>query len=259
MEQDILEQTYLFFKHILNEQGAENYEGSGTYKTKNLRYHILGFLIDYKGFNGFPPVLEDKKFKKLDGKSWYHGFGHSEFGRDFLDSFNYHYGSGKYVDGFYLTDIETEAFKYVQDRLMMEDEKLDYSDISVKTQRNLTAEFKLVDARGIKEEKLEEYIKKFKNFNEQTIDDEDVRQKMMQIRNFLESKRGEKGVILFGDLMTEQNKSALAVYLGYDYIIDEVGYLVLLNRTKLAAKKSDLEKFSKGSKNESVPSESGMQ
>ena len=258
MESNILEQSYLYFKHLLKD-GTKDVGGNGGYSTESLRYHLLGFLIDYSGYNGFPTVLEDKKFKQIDGKSWYHGFGRSEHGRTFLDSFSYHYGAGRYIDGFYLTDIITEAYKYVQDKLMEENEKFYYSDISLKEQKNLTAEFKMLEAKGVREEKLEEFIKKFNNLEETSIEDEDVRQKLAQIRKFIELHKGDAEIGLFIDYLMGLNKSALAVYLGYDFMRDEVGYMVMLNRTKLAIKQSDFDRFAKSEQDENHSKESGMQ
>lgn len=258
MEENILELSYIYFKHLLN-GGTKDVGGMGTYITDSIRYHLLGFLIDYSGYNGFPTVVADKEFKKLDGTSWYHGFGRSEHGRSFLDSFSYHYGAGKHLDGFYLTDIITEAYKYVQDKLMEANEKFYYSDISLKEQKELTAEFKMLDANGIREEKLEEIIKKFNKFEESSVDDDGIRQKLAQIRKFIEMHSGEVGLNLFIDYLMGLNKSALAVYLGYDFVRDEVGYTVMLNRSKLAVKQSDFDKFSNLGKGEVIPEESGMQ
>ena len=248
MDDNILEQSYIYFKKLIKD-GAQTV-GTGTYSTDSLRYHLLGFFIDYCGFNGFPTVLSDEKFKQQHGASWYHGFGKSEHGKRFLDSFTYHYGAGKQLDGFYLTDIKTEAYKYVQDKLMAEDDKLNYSDISLEEQRSLTAEFKMIGANGIREEKLDEIIKKFDNFEESNIGDENIRQKMETIRKFTMEHKDDAEIILFLDYIMILNKSALAVYLGYDFVRDEVGNTVALNRSKLAVKQSDLIKFSDSSQSE---------
>ena len=142
---------------------------------------------------------------------------------------------------------------------MEENEKFYYSDISLKEQKNLTAEFKMLEAKGVREEKLEEFIKKFNNLEETSIEDEDVRQKLAQIRKFIELHKGDAEIGLFIDYLMGLNKSALAVYLGYDFMRDEVGYMVMLNRTKLAIKQSDFDRFAKSEQDENHSKESGMQ
>ena len=258
MELDVLEQAYGFAKQIFSKGNDIEYEGVGSFKTKDPYYHMLGYLIDYYGYNGFPQPIADEEFEKLPEKGYYHGFDSIQNGKEFIDSFNYHYGSGKIIRGFYLTDIRTEAYKYVQDRLMENDSNLRYSDISLQTQQGLTAKFKLINVKGISQKKLQEWSNKFENFEEDTIEDVEVREKFKQLRNFLRRHTGEKMSSLFGNVLISSNLSALAVLLGYDYIIDDVGYVVVLNRGKMGVKQSDFIKFTTGAEQENNASQQNV-
>ena len=141
---------------------------------------------------------------------------------------------------------------------MENDSNLRYSDISLQTQQGLTAKFKLINVKGISQKKLQEWSNKFENFEEDTIEDVEVREKFKQLRNFLRRHTGEKMSSLFGNVLISSNLSALAVLLGYDYIIDDVGYVVVLNRGKMGVKQSDFIKFTTGAEQENNASQQNV-
>lgn len=256
---------------------------------------LFRFVVDYYGYNKFPCVIPTREFNKLTVPELYHGFKDYDYGANFLTDYTYHYGGG-YNDGFYLTKSRKFAGLYTKNNYVNDGQVLKVkllsdnggklSDISsyfdafyneikdIYDKKNIGLEEIYVDPEILKEGysdedffyKLKEAIKQNKpashEYNISKVEDENIRKKLYALKYFYLNKlnSGENKKVL--DYFIEDfiyNPSTTSVFLGYDYMIDDIGdsnHVILFNRSAICVPEAEAKRFLTKSKNykEAIPS-----
>lgn len=239
---------------------------------------LYRFVVDYCDYNKFPVVVPTRVFNQNDMIELYHGFKEYDFGANFLTDWNYHYGNG-YTDGFYLTDSEdvaksyTGGFPNTQSKGLILKTKLlsdkiariseihgfvrafDHDTILLRGYKNMLdyEEQKInnpdIDALNEKIEKiLKENGKEYEQDYILDIDDENIRNKLYNLKDFYIKLvgSGEDKMVLNEFLKTFiYNPSTMAVYLGFDFCIDDTfhDHIIVFNRGAVCVPEVDAKRF----------------
>lgn len=186
------------------------------------------FLIAFYGKNKFPKVISDSDWNNVRGIKTYHGFRKPEHGANFLWDTIYHYGQGTLCLGFFTTTSYEEAsdYAYYHSRA--------YEPLEMKIPLDNIIE---LDDLNLLCDTLYRNKKDLSNIK---IDD-DRKQKFLQIREFINSKKDNffKRIII-------DNPTSLALLLGYDTVKMSMcndTYVVVLNRGNIYVQESDVRRF----------------
>ena len=210
-----VEMAYEYLKEVSKcdpEREAGIQEGDLFSGGKNLTNAMFAFIIEYKQKNGFPTILEDKEYEKLNEEEIYHGFTEYDYGAETLMHWKYHYGLG-YTNGLYFTPKLISNNRVSYSTLKFYRELLDNNDLNQAPEK------------------------------ERAILDE--------IRVFIENKNkngnARDRLFMIDFLSAISHPSTLGAILGYDYI-DHQGYKIVLNRGIIAVSESEYNKFKNNSK-----------
>lgn len=196
---------------------------------------LFRFVVDYFGFNKFPVVIPTRAFNKNYIKEFYHGFKEYEYGANFLVDWNYHYGNG-YNDGFYVTDDEEVAKSYT-------------GGFPTSQSNGLIMRVKPISNKFSRISEINAYIRGNSN-----CDDENVKNQLLKINEFYDyALRNGEDKSLLNDFYKcfIYNPSTFAVYLGFDYCIDDTfhNHLIIYNRGAICVPEADAKRFLSKSEN----------
>ena len=258
-----LELIYKTFLQIQNEN-PENYENLKLDNRKRLYFDDRGntfdpksrffsYLIALRDFGGFPTVLPDGKYYRVNSKQIYHGFREYEHGAQLLTDFNYHVGIFG-AQGTFFTECKDEAVTYTWK--YCEDKDQTVAD------KGKILRAKIVSDNSCTREDIMWIRQVLEDMEFDKIENEKDRQKMFELYEFCFK---QKSKIVFDEDYDRMNRICfynallghdytLAVFLGYDNMIcyddqRDYNHYVLFNRAKMIVPASDVKKFCDNSKN----------
>lgn len=232
---DDLQAIFDYFKDIKNHP-YENLNSDTKLNNTCLEdSKLFRFVVDYFGFNKFPVVIPTKTFNKNYIKEFYHGFKEYEYGANFLTDWNYHYGNG-YTDGFYVSDDEEVAKTYT-------------GGFPFSQSNGLILRIKPFSGKFTTISEFNKYIR-----GSADCEDENVKNQLSKINEFYDySLNNGEDKQLLNDFYNcfVYNPSTFAVYLGFDFCIDDSfhNHLIIFNRGAVCVPEADAKRFLKKSEN----------
>lgn len=209
----------------------------------NIENEFYRYVIDYYGFNGFPVVISDEKYKEFDSPELFHGYTKMSHPASYLSHFKYHYGQG-YISGFYSTNSFQNAKKYT-----VEDE---VSLVPRSKQRVMKLKINPENVIGLGE------LRQLSKLIDRTLDCSDSEvfkryheyvYKIKLLRNFAYEKVQTERCLenAKGFLELFKNYSTLAVCLGIDTIIykanNRLTYFIENDRSRVVVSESEAKRF----------------
>lgn len=201
---------------------------------------VFVYLLGLRNFDRKPKVTNDIDYAKLDGGSLFHGFEKSDYGKNFLSEDDYNPGTGISCSGFFLTKNYYEALRYT---VNFENEYVPFTSLRDYQNPNNILRVKIYKGNGT----TNTYISKLaKLLSKGKVQLDENKEKMNELMSFIfdiEDKRLRKKFLK----VFTNNPSNIAVYLGYDYMLDDLYSLndnfVLFNRGILRVSQKEYDKF----------------
>lgn len=256
-----LEQIYEMYKHIVHEnpddynqqfiknendcyfelspdtgklvQKTHYYDEHNNEFTINARFYT--YLNSLRKFNGFPSVISDMDFFRLQADRVFHGFRDIRHGKSLLSDFNYHHGN-KGSFGTHFSDNPSEAFIYTENNQYEKD-------------KNRIMEAKILPGKYINMLHLsiigDAIERSDDEFRESSIYNR-FKNDVYKIKDFFKQHESD-GFMIESFKRTLLNNQILATLLGFDYIIHNMSsnnnHYIVLNRNKFAVSTDEYNRF----------------
>lgn len=204
---------------------------------------IYKYMTALAGYDNLPQVVSDKKFGTYKTKCLYRGVKDLKHAENMLCDHDYHHGRG-YTNGIFTAIRKDDAMYYTYDP-----DTYDTYDASKRNPENVIT-LKLTSGNSINYKLLEFFAEEIKHGNFVGVE-KDTKAKLMNFVNFVNGIKDDRQCFKFLHIFM-LDLSKLAIYLGYDSIIDDKGYIIL-NRGKILVSASELERIKTGAKNEHQP------
>ena len=247
-----LDFVYSYFKSKYTEKNIQQEKDQGYneeyYTVQDPLKFVFGFAIDAMGYNGFPVVLKDEDWEKIDGVTYYHGYEEYAHGANFLNDAKYHYGDGRLFDGtltngFYLTKNKYIAKLYTKpagDRPSDSDRVL-----PVKLKLGRTAYLTSFSLKLLMMKKKEDYS---------GFGSDEINQNFTDLKIFLDSIKSDTSEQSKMFRRIIKSPTLLAVLMGYEYFTDYENAmtangrnlkdsLIVQDRSLIMVRESDYNRF----------------
>lgn len=225
---DIIYDYYKHVKQIIFDNSLNKQDENGN--LNNIYNIMFGYIIDFYQKNGFPQILSDDVYDKIESQEVYRGFKDNEHIGNMLCHYNYHYGNG-IIQGMYFTSFKEEALAYTRtgSNISADENKVLKAKILSDNYLNYTDLFIL---------KSNSVDKIYKSCNPLFI------QKKKDLIEFCESRKEEHGDDINEFYSIMSRPGVFAVYLGLDYLYRETAkHFIVLNRNIVAIKESEFKKM----------------
>jgi hypothetical protein len=207
---------------------------------------LYQYMIDLSGYNAFPQVYPSGDYKNLCGPELYRGVTDKEHAANFLADFNYHYGTGTQNNGTYFSDRKVCAKPYTQPAMVIEEDCEDVEDkiFTIKmapTTRFVDDDFINHDVGAAILLRDTSQVKSIVGRDKRRLD---------ALINFVDTISDADQVEKFLFYL-QQDSSKMAIYLGYDGLIQTFKYMhyVVLNRGKIIVSQKEYDRVCNQSKN----------
>lgn len=196
-----------------------------------LENELFYFVTDLASYGGFPKVLKNDDFIKLDRPLLYHGYDKHIHAASYLWDFRFHYGRGDFGQGTYFTSDYDDAKSFTG---------------GYKWDSSLVMSAKILPSRVIKYSMLKK-IADPNNSDIGELDDSIVERlnKLYELIQSIEDERTKK-LIYNGIFKVKNDYSTLAILLGFDMIENDLrpdfyegDHYILLNRNKLVVNEKE--------------------
>ena len=176
-----------------------------------------------------PRKVPDRIFKLIPRRKLYRGYKEFDHGANALVHFDYHYGMG-YTHGIFLTEDPDYALRFTRTGALSNPDN----------DKVLTCKIVSNNCASLKE------LKKLKTYKISEIPENcKFKQKLLDLHYFydylIEIGEKETGRAFIENM---RNFSTFAVYLGFDYILEErTKHRIVFNRAVINAPESEFDKF----------------
>ncbi len=218
------EKLTMLFDYYKSNKNSKERDG---FKNKN---RVFNYFIDLCGFNGFPKVLSNSDFEKLECPTFYRGVENVEHNANTLADFDYHYGYGMDGNGIYSSGFLDEVRFYAK----------------CNPQNVMTFKF---DGNFVEGRDLIKYIIYLLNAEQDDLEvlrPQDKR-RMSTLKKFYNSIKNSNEKDEFKEFFIK-NPSFLPVYLGYDAQYIHASFIIF-NRSSMVVSQSEHDRICNLSKN----------
>ncbi len=235
-DQEYLVKIFDYTKFIWNKLSKVEGDYEHIDINSNDADEIYKYMIALAGFDGFPQVYSDKRFNCFVTKCLYRGVEDIKHAQNLLCDHDYHHGRG-YTNGIFTAIRKDDALQYTYNKEPYDD----FSADSRVPQNVIT--LKLKNPNPIYYSLLETFANEIRSGNFLGIERE-TKNKLTNFVNFVNSIENDEECLRFLNIFL-QDLSKLAIYLGYDSIIDNKGYIIL-DRSKIVVSQSELDRIKNG-------------
>lgn len=109
LDKDYLDKVIEYYKQIRKKERNGEIEKLSNIQLEKL---LFSFMIQLKGFDGFPVVMKDEMYSALPTHEYYRGTKSLDYHGNILCDFNYHKGVGCYSSGLYFARSGDRALHY---------------------------------------------------------------------------------------------------------------------------------------------------